>query len=576
MTDSERAASWKKSARLGLEIGLSLLILLAAAWAPRVQGLHQYVTTDEHLWLTRSAQFYYALLHGDYASTYQKEHPGVTTMWAGAAGFARISPAYRDRPVKQLNRYQFETYLTQVSDTSFLDILVAGRTFMVMATTLALALGFLYARRLIGTLPALVGFLLVALDPFHLALTRLLHLDGLLSSLMLLAMLSFLCYWKDRRIGDLILSGVVSGLAWLTKSPGLVLIPTMLLLALWESWRHSAPAAASKSARRRIWDLVWPLAVWGAVGSAVFVAAWPAMWVQPYQTLRSVLEMAQRYAQEGHDSAVFFNGEIIESGEMRLGYLHFYPLTYLWRSTPVTLLGLLLAIWGWARKASPFDQASARLAGRGLVLIVLTFSLLMTVGTKKFDRYLIPIYPPLDVLAGMGWVAFAHWLARSLSRRGATAGMRSAVIVLSLFLVVAGQAALAYTTFPYYLSYYNPLMGGPRAASRVMQIGWGEGLDQAGRYLKEKENPRKLNVISWYALGSVSYYFPGEVRYFRKNPVLDGHELDKLNESDYAIIYVNQWQRNLATPALEYLSQFSPEHTVWINGIEYARIYKLP
>jgi 4-amino-4-deoxy-L-arabinose transferase-like glycosyltransferase len=574
MTNSETSASWKKRARLGLEIGLSLLILLAAAWAPRVQGLHQYVTTDEHLWLTRSAQFYYALLHKDYAATYQKEHPGVTTMWAGAAGFARLSPEYRDRPVKQLNKYQFETYLTQVSDTSFLDILVAGRTFMVMASTLALLLGFLYARRLIGALPALVGFLLIALDPFHLALSRLLHLDGLLSSLMLLAVLSFLCYWKDRRIGDLILSGVVSGLTWLTKSPGLVLIPTVLLLAVWESWRHPAPSAVSKPRLRRIWELAWPLAVWGAAGCAVFIAAWPAMWVQPYQTLRSVLEMAQRYAQEGHDSAVFFNGEIIESGEMGLEYWYFYPLTYLWRSTPVTLLGLLLAIWAAVRKAYPFDQSSARLAGRGMVWIVLTFSLLMTVGTKKFDRYLIPIYPPLDLLAGMGWAAFAIWLAKSLSKW--RAGMQPAVVGLLLTLVIAWQAALAYDSFPYYLSYYNPLMGGPRLAPQVMQIGWGEGLDQAGRYLNNKDNPRKLKAISWYALGSVSYYFPGDVRYFRKKPVLDGHELDKLLESDYAIIYVNQWQRNLAAPALEYLSQQSPEHTVWINGIEYARIYKLP
>jgi hypothetical protein len=44
-------------------------------------------------------------------------------------------------------------------------------------------------------------------------------------------------------------------------------------------------------------------------------------------------------------------------------------------------------------------------------------------------------------------------------------------------------------TFPYYLSYYNPLMGGPRKAPQVMQIGWGEGLDQAGRYLDRNPSP---------------------------------------------------------------------------------------
>ena len=343
--------------RIILEIVLALLVVCVATWSPRIRGLYLYVTTDEHLWLTRSAQFYYAILHKDYAATYQKEHPGVTIMWAGAAGFAQAATLFRDRPIRQLNADQFANYINLVDDTSFLKILVAGRTYLVLANTIALALIFLYSRRLVGTASALLGSLLIALDPFHLALTRLLHLDGLLSSLMLLAMLAFLCFCQERRKIDLVVSGLVAGLAWLTKSPGFVLIPIVGLVAGWGVWSNARGAARQQPIRRWFWDFAWPLLVWGCVGAAVFMAAFPAMWVQPIQTISSILGMAGRYAQEGHDSAVFFNGEIIESGKMGLEYWYFYPITFLWRSTPLLLIGLPLAVWGFIKKRHPFDRA---------------------------------------------------------------------------------------------------------------------------------------------------------------------------------------------------------------------------
>lgn len=557
--------------RKTLELALALLVLCVATWVPRNRGLYLYVTTDEHLWLTRSAQFYYAILHQDYATTYQKEHPGVTVMWAGAAGFAQVAPMFRDRPIKQLNADQFANYISLVDDTSFLKILVAGRSFLVLANTIALALIFLYSRRLVGTASALLGSLLIALDPFHLALTRLLHLDGLLSSLMLLAMLAFLCFYQERRKIDLVMSGVVAGLAWLTKSPGFVLIPIVGLVAWWEIWRNASAAARQQPITRRFWDFTWPLLVWGCVGATVFIAAFPAMWVQPIQTLSSILGMAGRYAQEGHDSAVFFNGKIIESGKMGLEYWYFYPITFLWRSTPLLLFGLPLAVWGFIKKRNPFDQPGGSLVMKGLLLLVVVFTLMMTLGSKKFDRYLLPVYPPLDLLAGMGWIALANWLAE----RKKSPLLRFSPLLLVSGVVVA-QALLALSTFPYYLSYYNPLMGGGQAAPKVMQIGWGEGLDQAARYLKEKDHSRGLRVLSWYALGSVSYYFPGEVRYMGSGQVIDEHEWDKLKTSDYAIVYINQWQRNIPAPILDYLKQKPVEHSIWINGIEYARIYKLP
>jgi 4-amino-4-deoxy-L-arabinose transferase-like glycosyltransferase len=116
----------------------------------------------------------------------------------------------------------------------------------------------------------------------------------------------------------------------------------------------------------------------------------------------------------------------------------------------------------------------------------------MTLGEKKFDRYILPVYPALDLIAGLGWYAlFAYLWQRKPSRAW------HFLVVLVLAVPIVFQVASALITYPYYLSYYNPLMGGSRRAPQVMQIGWGEGIDQAARYLNQKPHAEKLKVISW-------------------------------------------------------------------------------
>jgi hypothetical protein len=56
---------------------------------------------------------------------------------------------------------------------------------------------------------------------------------------------------------------------------------------------------------------------------------------------------------------------------------------------------------------------------------------------------------------------------------------------------------------------------------------------------------------------------------------LDEEQWDRFISSDFAVIYIHQWQRGIPKDILEYLAKQQPEHSIWINGIEYARIYNL-
>ena len=134
-----------------------------------------------------------------------------------------------------------------------------------------------------------------------------------------------------------------------------------------------------------------------------------------------------------------------------------------------------------------------------LVVFALGFGAAMTIAAKGFDRYLLPIFPILDLLAGVGlWrlatVALAlsrtvdRFVARGLVPRlypSCASGGRPPRYDRPLHRCgiaghrrrVAGWSVVS--AWPYELTYANPLVGGNPAAHRTIASGWGEGLDQA-------------------------------------------------------------------------------------------------
>lgn len=276
----------------------------------------------------------------------------------------------------------------------------------------------------------------------------------------------------------------------------------------------------------------------------------------------------QAYASDGHSTGVFFNGQIIEGGEFGLRYFYFYPLTFLWRSTPLVLIGLFAFALGFAAQIKPFSDPKFRWFSTSILIAILIFTFVMTFGQKKFDRYILPIYAFLDILAGLGWYVVIIWLKNKLQSRA-----RTIAVPIILALVVVLQAGSSLSIFPNMLAYYNPMMGGSRKAPEVMQIGWGEGLDQAAFYLNQKPNAENLVVSSWYGLGPLSFFFNGKVINIPSGMLIDG-DWQAISASDYIVVYIHQWQRNLPEDLLSELATKKPEHTIWINGIEYVRIYK--
>jgi hypothetical protein len=524
---------------------LLVILLVVGLLTPRLADIGQYSVADEGHWLLFSANFYYALSTGDFAHTYQREHPGVLPMWAGTASFLLNYPGYRGiGPGYPGSIEEIEAILKEHGQSP-LKLLNTAKSFMAVFNVLALVLAFWMLKKLVRLWPALGTVLLIGWDPFYLALSRLLHLDGLLSSLVMLSVVAFWVYLKEGSRLPLLLSAAAAAGAFLTKVPAVVLLPYIGLLALIDHLQHRR--------ERKWWTGFWrPLLTWGLVMGAVVFILWPAMWVTPLRTAQEMYKGATGFALDSRQ-IIFFNGEIIPAAEAGWGY---YPLSFLWRTTTMVLAGLVLAIPAYWRRWGIFKEPNVRRLVWSALLFVLIFYIFMQIGENRFDRYILPAMLFLDLVAGLGWAAAVGALAER---------MKSDYYIPVLLLeVVLVQLYMTIHVFPYPLSYYNPLLGGPKKAVHVMNIGWGEGYDLAADTLNQKPDADQLVAMASMGHGSFSFYFDGQAEWM---------DLSKFAEVDYVVIYLEHLQRCVPEVWCRVLVNMKPETVIKIGGIPYAWIF---
>ncbi len=539
--------------------------LLLLALLPRLLGLGAFISADEDTLLNLSSDFLTAVLRGRFADTIGIGYPAVTIRGLGALGLAGRYGLYR-AGLSPLPGGESPGTIFQFLDLRGqypLYFVTAGRLPLALTAALCVVGMYLLLRRLLGGRRALLAAALIALDPYYLAHSRLLHVDGLLTSFMALFVLAYLVYLREGGWRWLALSGVLLGLAGLTKSPAAFLVPWAALAAGWHGW-----ATRWSKAEAVRWGRDYVLM--GVAAGAVFVALWPVMWVDPVGGVMKVVTVATGLGSSPHYLGGFFLGRLVKDP----GGLY-YPVVFLFETTPVSLIGLGLAGWALARgkplrrfgSGSPSQPSQGwRRAGRASLWALLVFAVLygafMALGAKKADRYILPVFPLVDVLAAVGWVWLAgqvRWPHWAEGRRVVAVGVAVAVL----------QAAISLPHYPYYLTHYNLLAGGPWTAPWALLIGRGEGLDRAARYLDRQPDAAESTVATWYTWQFRSFYRGQTVSYYQSvEPAL---------WADHTVMYINQVQRGQPDPDLvRYFRHRRPEYTVRLKGLDYAWVYPGP
>jgi 4-amino-4-deoxy-L-arabinose transferase-like glycosyltransferase len=504
-------------------LSICYLVVVILALSFRLAPLDRYVTPDEPAWTYRAIRFADALVARDWAAVPSPGHPGVTTMWLGGLGVAvrrLLSPAESAAHLAWIRRMAWLAPENWEAFHHLAFFLPWGRIAVALATTLGLVALYPLLARLFDRRLALLTVGLLAFDPFLVGHSGLIHTDALLATFILLALVSALNGLREPyRAVWWALSGLFTGLATLTKTPAIIMIPFTLLL---QATAHLRQPPA------RHWSLLivhCPLFILIAI--TTYFALDPIIWANPADAFHTISAFAERHI-EMAQRPVFFAGQMVyDPGPI------FYPVIFLFRVSPVVLVGLVIGLA--ALRRLPADR---RLAFLLLLAFALIFGTLMSLGVKKHDRYLLPVFPPLTLAANLGW---------SHLKRTDTSKLPYPLLTLQLIL------ALAFLLQP--LTYANPLVGGPWVAARVLAVDWGEGVGAAARWLNRLPDADQLTVAADSVPGLASLFV--------------GHTvpLDQTTLADYVVTSSSQPTNQLAN---------QPAHTITLGFTDHATIYTNP
>lgn len=537
--NNQEVASTSTPTQKSTELGQWLhrlfpILLFFVAFLPRVTHFVGSTT----LWHGRARIFFDSFLAGQWTETYQAPHPGVITMWL--AGLARwvgvlFNPDYDGMAL--VKRLSIE--LVPIA----------------LIISLGIVLAYFILRTIFDFQVAAFAALLLAFDPYHISLSKTIHVDTLVATFMLLSALFLWLFIKQNRWQWVFLSGVFAGLGLLTKTPALFLVPYFFLCMLvWQAglWQQQRFAADSFRWSKGLLDIGKLTIIWLLALSITYFVLWPSMWVRPLETLALTYGGSAFYSDTPHENPVLLLGKVTAEDPGPL----FYPVNMAVKTTAVTLVGFILSFFVLLRIQLRDYQRQAILLGLAFVFF---FILMMTLGEKKLDRYMLPALQFVTILAGIGWVYTLRRLWRD----------RSYLLQLSLLLLIGIQLTIIITRFPYFGTHYNYLLGGPKRILENNVVAGQEigiGVRPAAEYLNKLPLSTELvvgaqNWVNFY------HYFQGKTV-----PLTD----DKV---DYLLFMRNwtlrgtfghEWQ----TVWEEYRDR-DPKYVVSFDGVPYIWIYKV-
>lgn len=490
------AEQWRRGAALGAFV-LAVVI-------PRFADLGRILTIDEPLWQARGAQFIEGLATLDFPKTFTHVHPGVTTAWL--VGLVQHSGSF-----------------------------AVSQAAIALAVTLGILASTYVLIRLTSFWVGSAAGAVLALDPFFIAHSRVIHTDALLGTFLLLTVLLLLLYRQTGERRYLVASGMVGGLVALTKFSGLVILPLFPLLVWYRGIRLRSLARQG--------------AAWVACMLLTVVLLWPALWLPTKKNIGFFVERMSVLLQE-------------EKGRGGEEHWWYYGREILFRTTPVSLV---LGVFGTAAAVTAFRWWSPHgETGRQLGMVVLALvsagvvrTVVLSFAGTKSDRWILQLFFALDIAALYGVLVLARAttaMTRLPFRVTASAGVLAVLVSL---------AADVWREHPYTLAHYNRLFG----IEDRRKLGWGEGLEQVADWLETRPNAG-VPVVSYYPR-VLSEFYDGQVE-----------RLVHANEPryKYVVLYRSMFERlpdSYESPFIaKYLDRETPLFVANVNGLPFAWVFE--
>jgi len=517
---------WEKQIRILFTNRLFLLILFVLGFfltrVPRLQN--DIINPDGVNWHYRSQQFINGLKYGDLNKTYQHYHPGVTVMWITAP----VIELYRQFPGND----KYDMY-------NFSGFDFVAKFSLVIAQLLLTLIILYYLTKIIGFNKSYIFLLLMSFEPFFVGNSRLYHLDILLTLFLFLSLCLYYLAITKNSLRYVLLAGVALGLAFLTKTVSLILVAYLIIFTLVNG------LIKKKFLRNLLMTLLLVITFCITV-----YALFPALWVNGKYIVGNLFSEGMRVGvRKGHD-VVILGDEVTDGG------LLFYPLVILIKFSPFILAATLGFVLVYAKKIPSlihFSTIKKLLTDNFHFLLAgfyIGYLLIMTVPSKKLDRYMIVEYPFFAFTSLFFFTKIYETVKNKKTVVLSTILGSTLLIIIPLF-----------TLFPYYFTYTSPLVGTAEEANALIgQKPFGVGMYDVKKIILEKYGyyPR-LAFIDVKPMESI---YPNRL-------VEDIREV-AVEEYDLAVMGPNE-----QFPDRVYRSPFNliKDTSIYINGLEYWRIY---
>ena len=447
---------------------LALLLFLFAQAI--LSATHTSITLDEPLHITSG---YACLLTGDYRLV--EEHPPLLKMFQ-ALPLLFLAPQLPDP--RTVPGWEEDNLITVAQHVvvpyrPIEPLVMAARVPTMLVGVLLGTLVYRWAVDLLGRRAGMLALTLYAFDPNILAHAGVAATD--LGAACALFGASYL-FWRWLRLPTrrrMLTAAVGLGLALGVKSTALLLLPVFGLLIFLSIFSLPVFVLTSRPPNRPPRHYLRHAVA--ALGIALFVL-WaiyrfevrplpelPFQFPIPAASHLLPLLKLRMHMREGH--AAFLMGR-----NYHHGVWYYFPVAFILKTPPLTLALLLLTAVGLLLRHLSSLGWRDELAI--LTLPVLYFALSLTSGINIGYRHLLPVLPFIFV-----WVSrLALYATARLTRS-------------TLLVALSAYATVTLTIFPWYLTYFNFIAGGPQGGYRYLvdsNLDWGQTWKALRRYLDEQ------------------------------------------------------------------------------------------
>jgi 4-amino-4-deoxy-L-arabinose transferase-like glycosyltransferase len=407
-------------------------------------------TWDEMAQVEKGYRFIELAKKGDFTNfewIKNPDHPPLKDYLYGFAGYLDIERIENGKPV----------YRYDITYSRLISVLFAGLTVVIV-----MLLGWEFVSPFVGVTAGTI----LAMLPFYLGLTQLATIESPLIFFFTSTLYFFFKFLKRFSVELAIAAGILMGLAFSIKFTNILLIP--LVIGIFFLW-----IILEKKKIQTLLDKKFLVIFITAF--IVFFILWPMPWF----SLSHVLEFNNQMRFENVSHSI---PEVL-FGKVRLTPVFYYTL-YFFITIPVAVP--ILFLLGTKRILSKRNFI--------LIAMLIWFAFPFLQSFYKFRqhnlRYIIEIYAPLALITALGLESVAERFTKNFFKKL----LFVIPLILYLFILLARIS-------PYYLDYFNELVGGPAMVYKynLFQLGWwGQGIKEAVLYLEEnaKSGSRVGLVVS--------------------------------------------------------------------------------